>query len=537
MVYEANHMKSPAMRGITLRTTARILETAGLRRVVGWKVLKDAGIWVARNAVATDSPQMRPPVDKFTECEPDLTELPAPAPAGVITAYQLTEAYRSGEATPTEIVRTILSNISKSDYIFTSVKTDEVIKQAEESTERWLAGTSLGELDGIPVAVKECIAMTGHPTRCGTKMDFGPFSANSVLVNKLVKSGAIIIGQTNMHEIGIGVSGLNPFNGTPRNPYDNNRVTGGSSSGPAAAVSRGFIPFAVGTDGGGSIRIPAALCGVVGLKPTWGRVSGKGSAQDCWSVAHTGPIGATVGDCALLYTAIAGSETPQPEPTLKGTTDLNLAGVKIGIYDPWFQDADKEIVASCRTALTHLEEAGTEIIQVDIPELELVQPVHLVTIVSEMATSQEKQLAKNPRVYGAETRAKLQLSRHLRPDDYLHAQRLRTRICGHFDDALTNCDVIITPSTASTATPIHKSALSHGEMDIGMTEKMMRFMQIPNLNGYPAISVPAGYDSNGLPIGLQIIGDAWQEALLFRIAAVVESNVEKMPPQNPINLL
>ncbi len=505
--------------------------------MVGWKVLRDAGIWVARQAESSEVPQMRPPVEGFAAIIGDLTELPPPAQSPTATADQLHSAYRDGEVTPCEVIDRILSAIDDDDHIFTSVHAEEIRASSEQSTARWLSGEPLGPLDGIPVALKECIAMVGHPTRCGTRMDHGPFDDNAILVNRLLDAGAIVIGQTNMHEIGIGVSGLNPFNGTPSNPYDPTRVTGGSSSGPAAAVGRGFTPIAVGTDGGGSIRIPSALCGVVGLKPTWGRVSGRGSPQDCWSVAHTGPIGASVRDCALLYSAIAGGDIPQPEPTLESCSNSDLSGLKVGIYRPWFEDADDEIVKSCRAALGHLSDSGANIVEVEIPELELVQPVHLITIVSEMATSQEKKLSTNPRVYGAETRAKLQLSRHLRPDDYLHAQRLRARVCDHFDHALSTCDVIVTPTTACTATPIHKAAISDGEMDIGMTEKMMRFMQIPNLNGYPAISVPTGYDSAGLPIGMQIIAPAWQEALLFRIASVVESSVERVAPLKPVSLI
>jgi Asp-tRNA(Asn)/Glu-tRNA(Gln) amidotransferase A subunit family amidase len=535
-------MKSPVMTGSMLRTTARLLETKGIRRALGWKVLRDAGIYVARSAEATDSPYILGVNSGFEPSKGDLRELPPTAEGVGATSADLVAAYRAGSTTPEKVVERILS-ATRPEAVFTSIDADGVRAQSAGSTDRWKAGKPLSELDGVPVVVKESITLRGHASTCGTSFNNEIADEDAVLVARLRAAGAIILGKANMHEIGIGITGINPHHGTPKNPYDPTRMTGGSSSGCAAAVGGGWVPIAVGTDGGGSIRIPAALCGTVGLKPTWSRVPSDGSPSDCWTVSHTGPIGATVRDCALLYSVIAGdvgaSEfgasasgdgiSPQPAPDLSGVSNGNLSGLKVGIYTPWFEDADSEVVSACRAGVAALEAAGAEVVEVEIPELYLVNPVHLITIVSEMAASQESQLAKNPRVYGAETRVKLQLVRHLQPDDYVHAQRLRTRLCRHFDEALAQCDVIVTPSTAGTAPPIRKASLAHGEMDTEVTERMMRFMQIGNLTGYPCITVPVGYDGDGLPIGLQLMGDAWQEALLFRMAAVVESNFDPKP--------
>jgi Asp-tRNA(Asn)/Glu-tRNA(Gln) amidotransferase A subunit family amidase len=551
MVYSRNEMKSPVMTGSMLRTTARLLETRGVRRTLGWKVLKDAGIYVARSAKATDSPHVLSMNSGFEPSQGDLSELPPSTVGNGATSADLVAAYRDGSTTPEKVVERILSAI-RPEAVFTSIDAASVCSEAIGSTERWKAGKPLSKLDGVPVILKESITLRGHASTCGTSFKNEIADEDSVLVARLRAAGAILLGKANMHEIGIGITGINPHHGTPRNPYDISRVTGGSSSGCAAAVGGGWVPIAVGTDGGGSIRIPAALCGTVGLKPTWSRVPGEGSPSDCWSVAHTGPIGATVRDCALLYSIIAGDVGasasgegslpgvrgfPQPAPDLTGVSEGNLSGLKVGLYTPWFEDADPEVVSACRAGVAALEAAGAEIIEVEIPELHLVNPVHLVTIVSEMAASQEEQLAKNPRIYGAETRVKLQLVRHLQPDDYVHAQRLRTRLCRHFDEALAQCDVIVTPTTSGTAPPIRKASLAHGEMDTEVTERMMRFMQIGNLTGYPCLTVPVGYDGDGLPIGLQLLGDAWQEALLFRMGAVVEANFDRRPPAQGISLL
>lgn len=528
-------MKSPVMTGLMLRTTARLLETKGIRRTLGWKVLKDAGIYVARSAEATDSPHILRMNRGFETSNGDLSELPPSAEGPGATSADLVAAYRDGSTTPEKVVERILST-SRPEAVFTSIDADGVRAQAVGSTERWKAGKPLSKLDGVPVVLKESIALRGHASTCGTSFKNEIADEDAILVARLRDSGAILLGKANMHEIGIGITGINSHHGTPKNPYDPTRITGGSSSGCAAAVGGGWVPFAVGTDGGGSIRIPAALCGVVGLKPTWSRVPGDGSPSDCWTVAHTGPIGATVRDCALLYSIIAGDAVPeqdgggssQPKLDLSEVSKGDLSGLKVGVFTPWFEDADPEVVSACRAGVAALEAAGAEVVEVEIPELHLVNPVHLITIVSEMAASQEEQLAKNPRVYAAETRVKLQLVRHLQPDDYVHAQRLRTRLCRHFDEALIHCDIIVTPTTAGTAPQIRKASLAHGEMDTEVTERMMRFMQIGNLTGYPCLTVPVGYDGDGLPIGLQLMAGAWQEALLFRMASVVESTVERI---------
>jgi Asp-tRNA(Asn)/Glu-tRNA(Gln) amidotransferase A subunit family amidase len=347
----------------------------------------------------------------------------------------------------------------------------------------------------------------------------------------------MLVGKTNMHEIGMGITGVNPHHGTSRNPHDPARITGGSSSGSAAAVAAGLCPIAVSADAGGSIRIPAALCGVVGLKPTFGRMSERGAATLCWSIAHLGVIGATARDVALAYLAMAGRDAADPNtlrqpPSRLGHLDnLDLNGLKIGFVPPWFQDADPPVVAACQQALSRLSDAGARVQEIELPDLNLVRPAHFVTAAAEWAAAFAHQYTVNRRVFGGDVRLMLLLARSLDPADYVHAQRLRRRICSNFAAAQETVDVIATPTTAGTAPLVPLKALGTGESDLVTLDRMTRFVTASNLTGLPAISFPAGYDGQGLPIGIQMIGRPWREDVLLRLAATAESFVERRLPR------
>jgi Asp-tRNA(Asn)/Glu-tRNA(Gln) amidotransferase A subunit family amidase len=275
------------------------------------------------------------------------------------------------------------------------------------------------------------------------------------------------------------VTGLNPHYRPARNPYDPTRATGGSSSGPAAVVSAGLCPIAVGADGGGSIRIPASLCGVTGIKATFGRVSEHGAATVCWSVAHVGPIAASVRDLALAYGVMAGPDDhdanslAQPTPTLDGIDRRDLRDVRLGVYTPWFEDADRDVVRACREALDALVSAGARVVEIDVPELNLLRTVHMVTIVSEMTAAHLQLYSEHRDQYGHDVRFNLALGRALQTYDYVHAQRLRVRLARQFDRVLTECDAIVTPSTACTAPRLAPDALETGESDTALLDRIM----------------------------------------------------------------
>ena len=353
----------------------------------------------------------------------------------------------------------------------------------------------------------------------------------------------MLIGKTNMHEIGINVTGLNPHHGTTRNPYNTDHFTGGSSSGSATAVAAGLAPVAIGADGGGSIRIPSSFCGVFGLKPTFGRVSEYGAAPLCWSVAHVGPLAGTASDAALAYAVMAGPDLRdpnslhQPLPTLENWDQLNLRKLKLGVYKQWFQHADAEVVAACESMLKRFTDMGAEIREIVIPDLDLNRVAQVVTILTEMAQAMSYTYAEHHREHGLDVRLNLVLGRAFTAQDYVTAQRARTRIINNFNRVLEEVDMILTPTTGIAAPLIPKDALPDGNSDLSTTTEIMRFVTAANMTGLPAITFPVGYTTKGLPIGMQAMGRAWEENLLLRLAVNAEQAIERKEPQVHFKIL
>ncbi|MBI5934311.1 MAG: amidase [Chloroflexi bacterium] len=463
---------------------------------------------------------------------------------GFASVHEYAEAYRKGETTPEEVAQKVLDAIAASDATaaplraFIAINRDEVMRQARESTQRIKARKPLGIFDGVPTAIKDELDMLPYPTTVGTSfLGKNPAREDSTAAARLRAAGALLIGKTNMHEIGINVTGLNPHYGVTRNPYNTAHYTGASSSGSATAVAAGFVPFAIGADGGGSIRIPASFCGVVGLKPTFGRVSEHGAYPLDWSVAHIGPLAGSATDAALAYALIAGPDPKdpnslhQPNPTLKGWDKTNLKGLKIGVYWPWFRHADSETVAACESMLKQFEAMGCEVCEIVIPNLEANRVAHTISILCEMANGVSATYPKHHREHGLDVRINLALAYAISAEVYVKAQRVRTLMIQHFNRAFTNVDVILTPATGISAPPIKPGALPAGDSDLSTTVEIMRFATAPNLTGLPAISFPVGYTQKGLPIGMQVIGRAWEEHQLLRMALAAEQVVEKRIPQ------
>ena len=308
-------------------------------------------------------------------------------------------------------------------------------------------------------------------------------------------------------------------------------------------MAAGFCPLATGADGGGSIRIPAAFCGVVGLKPTFGRLSEHGAVPLCWSVGHLGPLAATATDAALGYAVMAGPDARdanslhQPSPSLDGWDDLDLTGLKIGVYAPWFHHAEPEIVAACGALLRKFTDSGAMIREIMLPDLEAARLAHAVTIASEMAHCVDTIHNGRRERFNLDVRVTLAVGRSFGSSDYIRAQQVRARLMGHFARAFESVDVIVTPATGVVAPAISKAAAEIGESDLAMATEIMRFATPSNLTGHPAISFPAGYTAAGLPVGMQVIGRPWDEQTLLRLALAAEQFVERRKPAVFHNLL
>lgn len=556
--YDLKSVKLPYLAGLPLRLFVALLE-GPLRGLLIPSLLESAGISRLRRQQIDEPPVMSPlritgkPVSQAGSVPQDEWPAPPARPGPgfrFATAHDYARAYREGTTTPDKVARKVLEAIEASNSADPSlraiiaVEREDVLKQAAASTRRIQEGGALSLFDGVPVTVKDELDMTPYPTTAGTAfLGKSPAAEDSTVVARMRAAGALLIGKANMHEIGIGVTGLNPHHGAARNPYNPAHYSGGSSSGPGAAVASGLCPVAIGADGGGSIRIPSSFCGLVGLKPTFGRVSEFGAAPLCWSVAHLGPLAATATDAALAFGLLAGPDPRdhhslyQPPPTLAGFDNLDLSDLTLGVYWPWFRHAAANVVSACESLLKELERAGAQVREIVIPNLENARVAHTLTIAGEMAQAMDRYCDDHHREHGLDVRINLALARAFTTRDYIQAQRVRAQLMNSFDRALEQVDAIITPTTGLTAPVIPQAALPDGESDLTTLVEIMRFTTQANFTGLPAISFPAGYDEAGLPIGMQAVGRAWQESTLLRLALAAEQIVERRAPQVHYELL
>ncbi|MDC3960269.1 amidase [Polyangium jinanense] len=559
MTYDLKTANAPRMTGLALEAAALALENPATGHLIGQKLLKDLGILDLRYSDLRDAPSVVPSLPRpasFTASAAPPVDLEGLARSAQKTkgfafesAADFVAAYREGRADPVKVAERFLEAAQRLDTgerplrVFIERNTDRLLAAARESRERYRKGAPKGPLDGVPVSVKDELDVEGYHTTVGTRFLKLRPSEDATTVRRLRSAGALILGKVNMHEIGIDTSGFNAHHGTPTNPYAPGHYTGGSSSGSAASVAAGFCPISIGADGGGSIRIPAALCGIVGLKATWSRISEHGAFPLCASVGHVGPLGATIRDVALAYALMAGPDAKdpnslhQPPHHLDGLGREDLEGVRIGVYRPWFEHATPEIVRAAEGALDIFRARGARIVEIEIPELERARVAQGVTILCEMASCMARHDAEHRRAFGLGVRINLAMGRALAGIDYVQAQKVRTRFSEHLARVLQAVDVIVTPTTALTAPRIADDVFPRGESNLEVTSGLMRFVYPANLTGNPALSVPGGYDTSGHPIGIQILGRPWEEHLLLRMGEVLEREVPRKAPAIHVRLL
>ncbi len=557
-VYDLKSVKLPYLAGGALKLFVSAVE-GPLKGLLAPSLLDSAGLTWLREQKFEEAPTNQPIhfTGKMQEKATAVATRELPRKPSTSKGFHFTsildiaKAYRDGSTSPEEVAKKVLESIEASNAhdpslnVFIAVQRDDVLRQASEAAERIKKKKPLSVFDGVPVAIKDEIDVKSYPTTVGTSFLKKVAEEDATVVARLRGAGALIVGKTNMHEIGIGVTGQNPHHGTTRNPYNTDHYTGGSSSGSATAVASGLVSVALGADGGGSIRIPSSFCGLVGLKPTYGRVSEHGAFPLAWSVDYIGPLAGSATDAALTYAIIAGSDPAdpismhQPVPSLKGWDNLKLKGLKLGAYWQWFRHADPEVVAACEAMLKQFEAMGCEIHEVAIPNLEANRVAHLITIAGEMAHAMNSAYDNEHRFkeHGLDVRTNLALARQFTTTDYVLAQRVRTRMMRHFHEAFQQVDMFITPTTAIAAPPIKPGALPNGDSDLTTLAEIMRFVTTSNFTGHPAISFPVGYTQKGLPVGMQAIGRPWDESTLLRLALAAEQVVERKAPQVYYSLL
>ena len=383
-------------------------------------------------------------------------------------------------------------------------------------------------LEGIPLAVKDLYDTKGIRTTAGSRFfaDNIP-QEDAFVVQKLRKAGAQIIGKTNTHEIALGVTNNNPHYGACRNPWDITRTPGGSSGGSAVAVATGMAMAAIGTDTGGSIRIPASLCGVVGLKPTYGRVSLRGILPLSWNLDHAGPITRKVEDAALMLQVMGGYDELDPTSvkTLPGDYSSHLRDSmkerKIALaVGSFIEEADPEVLEAVRMAAQVLAEQGTLITEVNMDFLKEGTLANSLMTQADGAAFHRERLKEHPDWFGADVRLRLETGAGFTSSEYALARRTQAEVKRRCELLLNLYDVLILPTTPITAPVLE------GENAVERARQLTRFTAPFNLTGLPALSVPCGFTKDGLPIGLQIVSRAWNEAGVLRTGFAFQQATE-----------
>jgi aspartyl-tRNA(Asn)/glutamyl-tRNA(Gln) amidotransferase subunit A len=469
----------------------------------------------------------------------------------VTTARAVAASVRAGERSARQVVEEALAAVAARDgelHAFLTVRGEEALHHADAVDAAVAQGRDPGPLAGVPIALKDNLCTRGVPTTCGSRILEGwrpPYDAT--VVTRLREAGGIALGKTNMDEFAMGSSTENSAFGATRNPHDVGRVPGGSSGGSAAAVAAGFTPIGLGSDTGGSIRQPAALCGVVGMKPTYGRVSRYGLVAFASSLDQIGPFAANVEDAALLFDVIAGHDPldstslPMSSPSTRDASQAGVDGVRVGVCPNLIEGCAPDVVARVYEAAEALAAAGAKVEEIRVPEFAyglsayyLIAPAEASSNLARydgvrygMRVEAEDVAAMNAATrtagFGAEVKRRIMLGTYALSAGYYdayyaQAQRVRTMVVQAFEKAYLSVDVLLGATAPTTAFALGD------KVDDPMAMYMNDVCTIPsNLAGHPAVSVPFGTGDDGLPIGVQLLAPALAEGLLFGVACAVEA--------------
>ncbi len=455
------------------------------------------------------------------------------------TIEKVAAMFRQRKLSPLELTQLLLARIERLNPVlnaYLTVTAEFALAQAR-AADRELLGPrgrrrDRGLLHGIPISLKDNIYTAGIRTTAGSAIlrDLVP-AEDAAVTARLRRAGAVLLGKTNMHEFAYGVTSNNPHYGPARNPWNRERIPGGSSGGSAAALAAGLCFASVGTDTGGSIRIPAALCNVVGLKPTFGRVSVFGTVPLATSLDHVGPLGRTVADAAIVLQAIAGRDprdsatASQRVPDFLDEMRKPLRRFRLGWPRQYFWDrVDQGTFLLCKAAAFAFERLGARIVEISVPQVIAGdKPSTDLALAEAFAYHQARGwYPARGAEYGADVRERLELGRDVRATALLDALEARKAVRAEWDAAFTQVDAIVAPTVPFPAPRIGEESLhlSYGEEKI--RPALLRLNRPANFSGLPAISIPSGFTKAGLPVGLQLIGPAFCESNLLRIAQACE---------------
>lgn len=431
---------------------------------------------------------------------------------------------KARELSPVEATRAALGRIAVLDgtlNAFVTVLEERALTEARAAETEIAAGGYRGPLHGVPVSVKDLFATAGIRTTASSRVlaDHVP-DEDATIVRRLREAGAVIVGKTNMLEFAY--ASVHPDYGPSPNPWDVRRSSSGSSSGSAVAVAAGMGYGSIGSDTGGSIRLPAAYCGIVGLKPTYGRVSRHGAVPVSWSCDHIGPMTRTVADCAALLGAIAGEDDRDSTsgrvlvPDYLGALGEDVAGKRIGIADAYLrQNVDGEVVRAVETAIAQFERLGARVVEVTLPSPAEAVPALIAILTPEATVYHLPWLRERPDDYTQAVRERLELGAITPAVSYIQAQRLRRRITDDFLSAMAGVDLLAMPTGPTAATPLEGDLVTSDEADPALLAALINFTGPFDLTGFPAVSIPCGFTGGGLPVGMQLVGKPYEEASLL----------------------
>jgi len=440
---------------------------------------------------------------------------------------------RSGKLSPVELVRTYLDRIERTNRelnAFISVARDDALKKAKKAENDIRNGNYRGPLHGIPYACKDLFLTRNLKTTAGSRVlaDWVP-DHDAAAIERIDLAGGILLGKTNLHEFAYGATGENAHYGTAVNPDDTTRLAGGSSSGSAAALAAGLSAFTLGTDTGGSTRAPAALCGVVGFKPTYGRVSTYATIPYCWSLDHVGIFSRTAEDAAIILQVLAGHDPRDPSsanvsvPSYAQMLSKNLRGCRIGIPRQFFfERLDSEIEAAARRAMRLCEAKGATLTEVDIPPMEKSRTVSLVIQLPEVLSYHSRYLPQKKHLYGPDLLAGMALGQCLLAEHYVRAKRMVEWYRRQIAQTFQEIDILLTPACPITAPKVGAAFVTDQIGKEAVGNAITRFTSFFNMTGHPAIAIPCGKHQNGLPMGIQLVARHFKEDVLLGAAHVLE---------------
>jgi aspartyl-tRNA(Asn)/glutamyl-tRNA(Gln) amidotransferase subunit A len=433
----------------------------------------------------------------------------------------------AGRVSSEDLTRACLAEIEAHDRAlnaFITVLAASALAQARALDAEIAAGSCRGPLHGVPISLKDLIDQAGVPTTAASRVREGHVAgADAVVTARLRDAGAVLIGKTNLHEFAFGTTSDDTAFGAVRNPHDPSRSPGGSSGGSAVGIVTGMSVASVGTDTGGSIRIPAAACGTVGLKPAWGEVPCGGVVPLCETLDHVGPMARSVADAWLLYLVLRGTPTaarwplPAPRP---------VTGLRLGVLRGYFHDVlDDEVRARFAASLAWLRQAGAQVVDVSIPHAAGAPPVYLHTSLPEAAAYHAGSLAAAPERYTRNVRLRLEMGRYVLAEDYVRARTARAVLRAEADAALEGCDALVLPTLPIPAPHVGVASVEVAGTRQPVRAMMLRLTQLFNLTGHPAISLPMGETGGGLPCGFQMVGRIGDTEGLLAAAAACEPRV------------